>query len=75
MSSSKSASMTQIWSGTCYLTPLIGAFIAGLCPHVAHQGARRQAKAALPAGTPLCGGASFLLPHSKACCTSAESVP
>lgn len=28
MSSSKAASMTQIWSGTCYLTPLLGAFIA-----------------------------------------------
>lgn len=31
MSSSQSATMTQIWSGTCYLTPLIGAFIAGGC--------------------------------------------
>lgn len=29
MSSSQSATMTQIWSGTCYLTPLFGAFIAG----------------------------------------------
>ncbi|KAI7837321.1 hypothetical protein COHA_008836 [Chlorella ohadii] len=28
MSSSQSATLTQIWSGTCYLTPLLGAFIA-----------------------------------------------
>lgn len=28
MSSSSAATLTQVWSGTCYLTPLLGAFLA-----------------------------------------------
>ncbi len=42
MSSSQSATLTQIWSGTCYLTPLLGAFIAGGASHTRPAQADRK---------------------------------
>lgn len=41
MSSSQAATLTNVWSGMCYCTPLLGAFLAGgwrACP-LAQQGA------------------------------------